>query len=42
LEDGTDLTKYSEALMKVGISIKEQDGSLREMDDILDDMASKW
>jgi TP901 family phage tail tape measure protein len=42
LEDGTDLTKYSEALMKVGISIKEQDGSLRKMDDILDDMASKW
>ena len=42
LEDGTDLNKYSEALAKVGISIKEQDGSLREMDAILDDMASKW
>ena len=42
LEDGTDLTKYSEALAKVGISIKEQDGSLREMDDILDDMAGRW
>ena len=42
LEDGTDLTKYSEALAKVGISIKEQDGSLKEMDTILDEMANKW
>ena len=42
LEDGTDLTKYSEALMKVGISIKEQDGSLKDMDTILDEMANKW
>lgn len=42
LEDGTDLNKYSEALAKVGISIKEQDGSLREMNDILDDMGSRW
>ena len=42
LEDGTDLNKYSEALMKVGISIKEQDGSLKEMDTILDEMANKW
>ena len=42
LEDGTDLNKYSEALAKVGVSIKEQDGSLREMDDILDDMAGRW
>ena len=42
LEDGTDLTKYSEALAKVGISIKEQDGSLKEMDTILDEMANRW
>lgn len=42
LEDGTDLTKYSEALAKVGISIKEQDGSLKEMDKILDEMAGRW
>lgn len=42
LEDGTDLTKYSEALAKVGISIKEQDGSLKEMDKILDETAGRW
>ena len=42
LEDGTDLTKYSEALAKVGIAIKEQDGSLKDMDTILDEMANKW
>ena len=42
LEDGTDLTKYSEALAKVGIAIKEQDGSLKDMDIILDEMANKW
>lgn len=42
LDDGTDLTKYSEALAKVGISIKEQDGSLKEMDKILDEMAGRW
>ena len=42
LDDGTDLTKYSEALSKVGISIKEQDGSLKEMDTILEEMAAKW
>lgn len=42
LDDGTDLNKYSAALEKVGISIKDQTGEIREMDDILDDMGAKW
>ena len=42
LEDGVDLNKYSEALQVVGISVLDSAGELRKMDDILDDMASKW
>jgi hypothetical protein len=42
LEDGVDLNKYSEALEKVGISIFEQNGELKQMDNILDEMAAKW
>lgn len=42
LEDGTDLNKYSEALSKVGISIKDSNGELRNMDSILDDIGAKW
>ena len=42
LEDGTTLGSYSEALSKVGIDIKEQNGQLKEMDDILDEMGAKW
>lgn len=42
LEDGTDLNKYSEALASVGISIKEQNGELKDMDNILAEMGAKW
>ena len=42
LEDGTDLTKYSKALATVGVNIKDASGELKKMDDILDDLASKW
>jgi TP901 family phage tail tape measure protein len=42
LDDGTTLNKYSEALNKVGISIFEQNGEIKKMDDILDEMGSKW
>jgi TP901 family phage tail tape measure protein len=42
LEDGTTLGSYSEALNKVGIDIKDQNGQLKEMDDILDEMGTKW
>lgn len=42
LEDGTDLNKYSKALEAVGISIKDQNGELKDMDTILDEMGGKW
>ena len=42
LEDGTNLTKYSEALSKVGINIKDQNGELKDMDNIIDEMGAKW
>lgn len=42
LEDGTSLNKYSEALGVIGIQIKEQDGSLKDMDKILDELGKKW
>ena len=42
LEDGTTLNKYSEALQKVGISIFDSAGEMKKMDDILDEMGSKW
>jgi hypothetical protein len=42
LDDGTTLNKYSEALQSVGINIKTSAGELKQMDIILDEMASKW
>ena len=42
LDDGTTLNKYSEALDKVGISIFDQSGEIKNMDNILDEMADKW
>ncbi len=42
LDDGTTLGKYSEALEKVGISLKGQDGQIRDMDELLSDMGDKW
>ena len=42
LDDGTTLNKYSEALQKVGISIFDQAGNLKKMDDILDEMGARW
>ena len=42
LDDGTTLNKYSEALNKVGISIYEQNGELKDMDNILNEMGAKW
>lgn len=42
LDDGTDLNKYSKALEKVGISIYDANGGLKDMDNILDEMAAKW
>lgn len=42
LDDGTTLNKYSTALAKVGISIKDSTGELKDMDLILDEMGNKW
>lgn len=42
LDDGTDLNQYSEALAKVGVNIKEANGQLKDMDDILNGMAAVW
>ena len=42
LEDGVDLTKYTEALDKVGVKVLDQNGQLKEMDTILDELGAKW
>lgn len=42
LEDDTTLAKYSEALMKVGVNIKDASGNLKDMDSILDGTMAKW
>jgi hypothetical protein len=42
LDDGTTLNKYSTALAKVGISIKDSSGELKSMDNILDEMGNTW
>ena len=42
LDDGVTLNKYSEALRKVGISIFDSNGELKKMDNILDELGSKW
>ena len=42
LEDGVDLNKYSEALDKVGVKVLDQNGKLREMDVILNELGAKW
>lgn len=42
LDDGTTLNKYSEALKVVGVDIKNSNGSLKDMDLILEELASKW
>ena len=42
LDDGTTLNNYSQALAAVGISIKNTDGQLKDMNSILDEMGDKW
>ena len=42
LEDGVDLNKYSAALDAVGVQVLSANGELRDMDDILVDLAAKW
>ena len=42
LEDGVTLGKYSEALDKIGVSIMDSYGELKDMDQILSEMGDKW
>ena len=42
LDDGTTLGKYSLALQSVGVNIKDTNGQLKDMDQILDETAAKW
>lgn len=42
LDDGTTLGQYSEALSKVGVNIKDTNGEMKDMDDILDELGAKW
>lgn len=41
-DDGTTLNKYSAALAKVGINIKDANGQLKDMDRILDELGARW
>lgn len=42
LEDGTTLNQYSQALEKVGINIKNSNGELKDMDNIIEEIGDKW
>ncbi len=42
LDDGTTLNKYSEALAKVGVDIKDTNGDLKNMDEILNELGDRW
>ena len=42
LEDDVDLNKYSQALKAVGVEVVDASGELRDLDNILDDLADKW
>lgn len=42
LDDGTTLTKYSKALEDIGVNILDQNGNLKDMDIILDEIGAKW
>lgn len=42
LDDGTTLNKYSSALNAVGVNIKNEAGQLKDMDEILDEIGTKW
>lgn len=42
LEDGVTLGKYSEALRAIGVNVLDAQGNLKDMNNILDDMGSKW
>ena len=41
-DDGVTLNKYSSALKAVGVDVLDANGEMKEMDTILDELASKW
>ena len=41
-DDGVTLNKYSEALKKVGVDVLDASGKMKDMDTILDELASRW
>lgn len=41
-DDGVTLNKYSSALKAVGVDVLDANGKMKDMDTILDDLASKW
>ena len=42
LDDGVTLNKYSKALNTIGINVLNANGSLKDMDTILDELGNKW
>ena len=42
LEDGVDLNKYSEGLKKVGVDVLDANDKLKDLDEILPELADKW
>ena len=42
LDDGVTLGKYSEALRAIGVNVLDAQGNLKDMNNILDEMGSKW
>lgn len=42
LEDGVNLNKYSKALATVGVQVLDTNGQMRDMDNILTDLAGRW
>ena len=42
LEDNVDLTKYTAAIEAVGVQVLDTNGELRDLDNILEDLAVKW
>ena len=42
LDDATTMTKYSQALAKVGVSIKDQTDALKDMDTIIQEIGETW
>lgn len=42
LDDGLNLTKYSKGLKAIGVEVLNADGSLKKLDETLEDVGSKW